>query len=369
MGRRGVNCFDCHGADRGDVDALEHEGHLISVLVTPRDCGLCHPKEADQQAASVHARAAESLSGDELALAEVVTGPAAFAVGCRQCHGSVISVEEGGTLRCDTWPNTGIGRLNPDGSRGSCSACHSRHRFTRAEARHPQACGKCHRGPGHPQVEVYEGSKHGLLLEPNALRMNYERRSWVGGVDYVDAPTCASCHISTFPGLSSTHNVSARVSWNLRTPVPTRSEGWKKRRAAMARVCCTCHDSHFVEDFFVQADGAVAFDRDKFAVPAAEIMKLLAAEGRLTAKAFDEPLEWIYRELWHHAQSRARNGAVMGSPESAWSGTYEVSKLFYMEFLPEVRRAAGEELYRDIEDRVLRRRQEHRWLFETPPAD
>ena len=24
-----------------------------------------------------------------------------------------------------TWPNTGIGRINPDGSEGSCSACHS----------------------------------------------------------------------------------------------------------------------------------------------------------------------------------------------------------------------------------------------------
>jgi len=38
----------------------------------------------------------------------------------------------GGKFDPATWPNTGIGRVNPDGSAGSCSACHTRHRFSKA---------------------------------------------------------------------------------------------------------------------------------------------------------------------------------------------------------------------------------------------
>ena len=42
------------------------------------------------------------------------------------------------------WPNTGIGRINPDGSEGSCAACHSRHEFSSAQARTPDTCAKSH---------------------------------------------------------------------------------------------------------------------------------------------------------------------------------------------------------------------------------
>lgn len=39
-------------------------------------------------------------------------------LGCAQCHGSFVVVGKGGKL--SGWPNTGIGRVNPDGSLGSC---------------------------------------------------------------------------------------------------------------------------------------------------------------------------------------------------------------------------------------------------------
>ncbi len=55
---------------------------------------------------------------------------AAAVSGCWQCHGSEVKVLPGGKLDPATWPNTGIGRINPDGSEGSCSACHSRHSFS-----------------------------------------------------------------------------------------------------------------------------------------------------------------------------------------------------------------------------------------------
>src|SRR3974390_2893358 len=83
-------------------------------------------------------------------LGEVVGGAPAVAVGCFQCHGSTVKVLPGGEFDPSTWPNTGIGRINPDGSGGSCSPCHTRHLFSKAQAREPAACGKCHLGPDHP---------------------------------------------------------------------------------------------------------------------------------------------------------------------------------------------------------------------------
>ena len=46
-----------------------------------------------------------------------------------------------------SFPNIGIGRINTNGSLGSCSACHARHSFSSALARTSDTCGKCHRGP------------------------------------------------------------------------------------------------------------------------------------------------------------------------------------------------------------------------------
>jgi len=36
-GAHNVTCIDCHGANRSDVDAYEHEGAYIATLVTPKD--------------------------------------------------------------------------------------------------------------------------------------------------------------------------------------------------------------------------------------------------------------------------------------------------------------------------------------------
>jgi len=106
----------------------------------------------------VHANAAELISNRVQAL-ENVGGPAIVAAGCDQCHGSKVKVKGDGTLDSKTWPNSGIGRINPDGSKGSCNACHSRHTFEAKLSRSPENCGKCHLGPDHPQMEIYNEMK------------------------------------------------------------------------------------------------------------------------------------------------------------------------------------------------------------------
>ncbi|MEN8174210.1 MAG: cytochrome C552, partial [Pseudomonadota bacterium] len=44
-GQAGVNCYDCHRTEDGDKDRFEHNGELISVIVTPKDCSRCHSTE------------------------------------------------------------------------------------------------------------------------------------------------------------------------------------------------------------------------------------------------------------------------------------------------------------------------------------
>ena len=179
---------------------------------------------------SHHAKAGQILNTLDNYLGEVVGGPAAVAVGCRQCHGSKIEVLENGKLDPTTWPNTGIGRINPDGVAGTCSACHTRHRFSKRQAREPENCGKCHLGPDHPQFEVYEESKHGILYRAFKDKLNMERKTWVVGVDYVDAPTCSTCHISATPNQGVTHDVGQRISWTLRPAISKKLDNWKKKR-------------------------------------------------------------------------------------------------------------------------------------------
>ena len=99
--------------------------------------------------------------------------------GCRQCHGGEVKYVGDGKFDFSTWPNSGIGRINPDGSKGSCAACHGRHSFSSALARQPENCGKCHLGPDHPQAEIYAESKHGIQFRANIAKMNLDSKSWV----------------------------------------------------------------------------------------------------------------------------------------------------------------------------------------------
>jgi hypothetical protein len=362
----GVGCFECHRAAKGDKDAIDHNGFQVATIVSPKDCGQCHAREAAEQEASHHAEAGNILDSQDALLGQTVGGEPAVAVGCRQCHGSIVKTNADGTLDPTTWPNTGIGRVNPDGSKGTCSACHTRHRFSKAQARKPEVCGKCHLGPDHPQKEVYEESKHGILYRAFEDDMNLENPKWVAGEDYYDAPTCASCHLSAAPGQPVTHDVGTRLSWDLRAPISKRTADWGQKLKSMQGVCAACHGAPFVEGFYTQFDEAVALYNDKFAIPATEIRDLLMDKGIITKQNFDDKLDWTYWELWHHEGRRARHGAAMSGPDYAWwVGFYDVAKAFYNHLLPEAKEAcekAGKpEVYEQIVKKYIDGRPEHEW--------
>jgi len=362
--QNGVGCFECHGAEKADKDAFEHNGFTISMLVTPKDCGACHEGETAEFEASHHAKAGEILGSLDNVLGEVAEGVPAANSGCRQCHGGTVKIVEAGKIDAATWPNEGIGRINPDGSRGSCSACHSRHSFSASIARQPENCGKCHLGPDHPQAEIYAESKHGITYRAKIGEMNLGSASWVLGKDYSAAPTCATCHMSATKELPLTHDVGARISWTLRPEVSIKLEKADERRADMQKVCSSCHAKQWVGNFYKQYDAAVGLYNDKFAAPSKAIMKKLRDAGKISATPFDDKIEWTYYELWHHEGRRARMGtAMMGPDYTQWHGFYEVAKHFYTEFLPE-----AEALLPGVTAEA-RAMEDHRWLRGLSPEE
>ncbi|MCU0962010.1 MAG: hypothetical protein MUF48_18105 [Pirellulaceae bacterium] len=379
--RANVGCFECHMAKEGEPDAFLHEGQWIATIVSPKDCSRCHVREGEEFAHSHHSKGARILGSLDNVLAEVVEGnrgmvtpafphgnSAAAISGCWQCHGSEVKVLPGGKLDPATWPNTGIGRINPDGSEGSCSACHSRHSFSAYQARHPDNCGKCHMGPDHPQMEIYYESKHGIAFRAFKEQLNMDSAKWIVGEDYHLAPTCATCHMSATParaatakraarpGLPVTHDVGMRISWNNRPAISQRPEesdkkmglpgaavNWETRRNNMKTVCVNCHEQQWVDNFYVQYDNLIALYHDKFARPGQELYKL--AKPLLKPAEFSNELDWTWYEIWHHEGRRARHGASMMGPDyTHWHGTYEVAKHFYAKMVPELEElvAAGE---------------------------
>jgi hypothetical protein len=378
----GVGCLDCHAATAADVDGFQHEGQRIATVVTPKDCAACHEDVAAESQASHHAKAAQFIGSLDNVMGEVIEGPLAAANGCQQCHGSTVRFltdaqgevvrDAAGvpTLDPSTWPNTGIGRVNLDGSKGSCTACHSRHTFSSAMARQPEVCGKCHMGPDHPQKEIYDESKHGIAFRTRIDEMNLKADRWVVGQDYSAAPTCSTCHMSATPTQPITHDVGARISWTLRPTISKKLESWEKRRAAMKDVCAQCHASAFVDNFYASFDGTVNLWNTKFAQPAQDVMAALRAAGKLTPTPFDEPIEWSFYRLWHHEGRRARMGASMQGPDyTQWHGFFEVAENFYFRFLPEAREAAAGdakvlEAIKKVEDMG-----EHAWLKGMSPEE
>ena len=359
--RGNIGCFECHKAEKEDIDAYDHYGEVIATIVSPKDCARCHEKEVEQFVASHHAKAARILGSLDNVLAEVVEGnndfvtpmfpmgiSAAAVNGCWQCHGSEVRVMDDGRLDPATWPNTGIGRINPDGSEGSCSACHSRHAFSVEQVRNPENCGKCHMGPDHPQIEIYNESKHGVAFRANKDKMNMDSPKWIVGEDYSAAPTCATCHMSATKDQPVTHDVGMRISWNNRPPVSIRPEvsdakmglpgkdvSWEVRRANMQNVCTNCHNQNYVDAFYIQYDGLIQLYEDKFAKPGLELMA--AAKPLMKQVAFGNKIDWTWFELWHHEGRRARHGASMMGPDiTHWHGTYEVAKHFYSKLIPEL---------------------------------
>ncbi len=222
--KNAVGCAECHLARaESHSTSFDHNGHLVHTVVSPDDCAVCHSTETMQYRQNIMSHAYGNLAGNpvyqqlqsaiidipQLTQGEDFTlAPAKAPIqaqACYSCHGT--HVEKEGMETRDTelgemefpklngWPNQGVGRINTDGSKGSCTACHTRHAFSIAMARKPDTCKQCHVGPDVPAAKVYDASKHGNIYASMKDKWNFEALPWMIGRDFT-APTCAACHMS-----------------------------------------------------------------------------------------------------------------------------------------------------------------------------
>lgn len=328
MAAANVSCQDCHEVAADHPGAVAHEDTWVLANPTTAMCERCHPAETRQYLASRHGIPAyvamvgkEWLSGDLLAMYDSIPeaapnpneernalyaleGPAVTRFACEGCHN--------------------IGRPAPDGSVGECQQCHLRHEFSLEQARKPETCNACHIGPDHPQWEIYQESPHGIAYATGGYRWNWEVEPGRATVVDIPAATCALCHMSGFGGTGTTHDVGERLTWYLFAPVSELRPNADGNRVRMQTVCLECHNEGFIDDFY--SDGAAAtLSVNEWVLESREIMQPLVDAGLLTPEPFDEPIDYVFFELWHHWGRTAKFGAWMQGPDyTQWHGAYEV---------------------------------------------
>jgi cytochrome c1 len=323
--RVGVNCLDCHRAVEGQTGKAHH-GFEITSALTSKNCAQCHSTEYDQFERSRHAAPAwaavagrGAFTAEQLARAERqhpgavdraanalanLEGQAAITKGCEGCHS--------------------VGKPNADGSFGTCTPCHSRHRASIALARSPATCGQCHMGPDHSQLEIYNESKHGALFAAFGAEMNLSAPPSQLTTADMPIPTCATCHMSGLDGLKVSHDVGERLSWFLFAPVSEKRHDYERGQQEMKEVCLKCHAKNHVERFYVEAEQVLHATNAKVS-EAAAIIAELRREGRLTPQPFDEEIEFVDFDLWHYYGRTAKHGAFMGGADFVqWHGNYEL---------------------------------------------
>lgn len=364
-----VGCAECHTL-RNDAhaDAFDHNGTDIHVVVSPADCATCHPVESQQYSQNIMAHARKNLSDNKVYndLQRTILGnagpaeeplrftaadPLTRADACYYCHGTHLKVTgtetretEAGELEFPViqgWPNQGVGRVNPDNSLGTCSACHTRHHFSIETARKPHTCKECHVGPDVPAYKVYTASKHGNIFSSQHGNWDFAAVPWKIGEDFT-APTCATCHISLTVNADGdvvnqrTHQMSDRLAWRIfgliyahpqpkgpdttvirnrdGLPLPTDFNGGiaethlidgreqAKRRLTMQNTCLNCHASSWTIGYFNKLDHVI--EKSNQSVHAAtRLMQAIWQKGLARGVAvgespFDEYVERRWTDAW-----------------------------------------------------------------------
>ncbi len=385
---RVVGCAECHTMNPGThKDTFDHNDYPVHAVVSPRDCATCHPVEEGQYAKNIMSAAYANLQENPVYrdLADRTNGVHGFrdmettykkpdartdADSCLSCHGTVITVTGTETRETDAgdlefpvlsgWPNQGVGRINPDGSKGSCSACHTRHQFSIEMARKPSTCSQCHKGPDVPAYKVYAVSKHGNTYSAMGHNKDWDFNAvpWAVGRDFT-APTCATCHVSLVVSdegeviAERTHQMNDRLAWRIfgliyahphplspdtttirnkmGLPLPTELTGepvspflidpkeQDKRRAEMKKICMGCHSRGWVQGHFARYENTIR-TTNASTLTATAIMLKAWEEGAARGLAqkdslFNEALEKMWVEHWLFYANSTRYASAMGGAD------------------------------------------------------
>lgn len=350
MAHAAISCYDCHVVDKTSPMASQCSGikgssTYISPMVSPNTCKRCHPAEVEQFSKSGHAKLAAAPVVDNPKYEKLMThyeggqfmhpdkpgSTAPRSSGCQMCHGTKVELGPDNKPINDTWPG-GVGQRYPDGGIGNCTVCHTRHQFSIAEARKPEACASCHLGPDHPDIEVYMSSKHGqqFLAHGDEWTWDSPPDAWEPG-DY-KAPTCATCHMSGIGELKTTHNVNERLTWDLvhkRSVIRSGERGdGEKGRPLMETVCGNCHGPTHTKSFMSSLDKTVALYNEYFD-GADKMLTELKEKNLVKDDPWSDGFQELYYYLWHHTGRRARHGAAMNGPDYAhWHGFFQVFQVY-----------------------------------------
>jgi hypothetical protein len=376
-----VGCAECHMLNpKIHADSFGHNGYDIHVVVSPTDCSTCHGRETDQYSRNIMAHAYDNLAANPLyqKLERTIIGSktrnkdkivfeaanaATKAETCYYCHGTKLKVigtetrdtEAAGELDfpiIEGWPNQGVGRVNLDGSLGSCAACHTRHAFSIEMARKPYTCKECHVGPDVPAFKVYAASKHGNIYSAMSKSWDFNAVPWTIGKDFT-APTCAACHISLLVNADEevvserTHQMNNRLPWRIfgliyahphplspdttairnkkGLPLPATLDGEfaaeylvdekerETRRKVMQAACLNCHDTSWVKGHWQRFENTIRETNGDIRL-ATEVMGDIWREELADFKAnpFDEAIEKKWTDTWQLYANTTRFASAMG---------------------------------------------------------
>jgi len=347
-----VDCTACHGAAHKSKDDFAK-----ATMRTPDTCAQCHAAQVAQFKKGKHALAWAAVK----AMPTFHYQPVAIREGLKGCGGchkiGLKTAEEQAELRKVAGPY----------GNASCDACHTRHLFSIAEARRPEACQTCHMGFDHPQWEMYSSSKHGVR---NALKQ-------MGAIpEHSAAPTCQTCHMQ-----EGNHEV--RTAWGflaVRLPFPEddpqwkadritilqglgvldpsgnptgrlevvkaadvarlTEEAWQTERTKMLKTCNQCHSGEFAKVQLQQSDGMIR-DADHAMAEAIRTIAGLYKDGilpkpkdyafpfpdLLTFHDAPTPIEQKLFVMFLEHRMRAFQGAFHANPDYAnWYGWSEMAR-------------------------------------------
>lgn len=396
-----VGCAECHTMNaNAHPGSFEHNGYTVHTMVSPADCATCHPVEVEEYGENLMSQAFGNLMGNPLylKLVDVANGRHEYSNGvinyhgsdeannadsCLSCHGTEVKIT--GTETRETsmgemdfptlanWPNIGVGRVNPDGTLGSCSPCHARHQYSIEVARKPYTCAQCHKGPDVPAYKVYSVSVHGNIQKSIDEKWNYEAVPWTVGTDFT-APTCATCHISLVVDeqgevlAKRSHRINDRLPWRLfglpyahphpiaadTTPIinqaglhlPTELSGepvskflidaeeMAARQETMARVCLGCHSRQWVDGHFDRLQTSIT-STNHMTLQATRMITEAWEEGLAKGdNPFDELIETKWTEQWLFFGNSTRMASAMGGTDY---GVFDNGRWWQHKNLQEIR--------------------------------
>lgn len=233
-----VGCIDCHGGV--GKDTIKHDENL--VMPDRAACGACHVQEfaeaesekeqewPQQQWGKGHPSHAVDWEANVENTIWAAMPEREVAQGCDMCHYQ----------------------------QNKCDGCHTRHTFSAAEARQPEACATCHNGVDHNEFENFMLSKHGAqYLTLGKANWNFEAplKDAITQGGYT-APTCQLCHFE-YQGEYS-HNLVRKVRWAF-NPTPAIAENlshpwFEERKQAWVKTCALCHSESFAKAYLDTAD-------------------------------------------------------------------------------------------------------------------